>query len=121
MKNASPEEGLAPGSNCSDVKDRSNSSPTASPATHQAKRLSEPLVIDKFWRDRSGRAIFTRLTEYKGRVLVDLRTFYTGDDGTMQPGKGLACNVRLLPELSKAVLKAVEKARELGLLGGDEP
>jgi hypothetical protein len=72
--------------------------------------------IDKFWRDRSGRAIITRLTEYGGYSLVDVRTFFTADDGTFKPGKGLAWGVRLLPQLIKSLQKAEAKARELGLI-----
>ncbi len=72
--------------------------------------------IDKFWRDRSGRAVVTRLTEYNDHALVDIRTFFTADDGTLRPGKGLACGVRLLPQLAKAIEKAIVKARELGLI-----
>lgn len=72
--------------------------------------------VDKFWRDRSGRAIVTRLTEWNGHRLVDLRTFYTADDGTMRPGKGLACSVRLLPQLARSIEKALAEARRLGLL-----
>jgi hypothetical protein len=69
--------------------------------------------VDKFWRDRGGRAIVTRLTEYNGRRLVDVRTYFTAADGAMRPtSKGLACNVRLLPELARAI----NKARELGLV-----
>jgi hypothetical protein len=72
--------------------------------------------IDKFWRDRAGRAIVTRITEYNGHVLVDIRTFFTANDGTLRPAKGLACGVRLLPQLGKAIQKAIFKARELGLI-----
>jgi hypothetical protein len=72
--------------------------------------------VDKFWRDRSGRAIVTRLTEYGGYSLVDVRTFFTADNGTLQPAKGLALGVRLLPQLIRSLQKAEDKARELGLI-----
>ena len=70
------------------------------PSPQGAGRLPQPLEIDKFWRDRARRAVVTRLTEYEGHLLVDIRTFFTADDGTMRPAKGFACNVRLLPRLA---------------------
>jgi hypothetical protein len=84
--------------------------------TYPRQQSKKNLEIDKFWRDRSGRAIITRLTEYGGYSLVDVRTFFTADDGTFKPGKGLACGVRLLPQLIKSLQKAEAKARELGLI-----
>jgi hypothetical protein len=81
--------------------------------------LPEPVMVDRFWRDRAGRAIFTRLTTYEGHNLVDIRTFFTGADGTMQPAKGLSCSVTRLPDLLKALQKAHAKAIELGLIDGE--
>jgi hypothetical protein len=81
--------------------------------------LDEPVIVDRFWRDRAGRAIFTRLTTYEGHNLVDIRTFFTGADGTMQPAKGLSCSVTRLPDLAKAVQKALAKAVELGLVDAE--
>jgi hypothetical protein len=87
---------------------------------HTALTLSTPRLrirsLAKFWRDRFGRAIVVRLTEFNGYALIDLRTFYTADDGTLQPARGLACSVRLLPQLARAIEKATAKAVELGLL-----
>lgn len=92
--------------------ERRKANPT--PPTHRT--LAE---IDKFWRDRGGRAVIVRLIEYNGHRLVDLRTFFTADDGTLRPAKGFVCNVRLLPRLARAIAKATAKARELGLIDGD--
>jgi hypothetical protein len=88
------------------------------PAPDQrAARLPQPIEVDKFWRDRSGRAVVTRLTEYNGHLLVDIRTFFTSaDDGTMRPAKGFACNIRLLPQLARSIDRAITEARRLGLL-----
>ncbi len=81
--------------------------------------LDEPVIVDRFWRDRAGRAIFTRLTTYEGCNLVDIRTFTTGADGTMRPDKGVTCSVTRLPDLLKALRKAQAKAVELGLIDGE--
>lgn len=102
--------------------DGSRSPPAATYPRQQSKKKPAAATqrtiaeVDKFWRDRSGRAIITRLTEYGGYSLVDVRTFFTADDGTFKPGKGLACGVRLLPQLIKSLQKAEAKTRELGLI-----
>jgi hypothetical protein len=78
--------------------------------------LSQPVEIAKFWKNRKGEAIVVRLSTYEGHDLVDVRTWYTGSDGRLAPGKGLACSVRHLPELVAALNKAVVVARTRGLL-----
>jgi hypothetical protein len=75
-----------------------------------------PVLIAQWWRDRSGRAVRVQLDSYEGHNLIDVRTWWTNDAGKLQPGKGFACSVRHLPQLAKAIDKAVTKARELGLI-----
>jgi hypothetical protein len=80
--------------------------------------LSEPLVISKFWRDRRrSESIWVTIGEHQGKALVSLRIFKTSPDGIdRRTDSGLALDVRKLPELTKAMLKAERKALELGLL-----
>jgi Transcriptional Coactivator p15 (PC4) len=80
------------------------------------KTLSEPLEIARFWKNRRGEAIVVRLSAYEGHVLIDQRTWFTAADGTLKPGKGLACAIRHLPELAAALNKALIEARARGLL-----
>jgi hypothetical protein len=82
--------------------------------------LSEPLDIDRWWRNRRGETILLRLSSYEGHNLIDLRTWFTAADGTLQPAKGFCCSVKHLPRLAEAFAKAAAKARELGLIGDDE-
>jgi hypothetical protein len=82
--------------------------------------LSQPVEIAKFWKNRKGEAIVVRLSEYEGHILIDQRTWFTAQDGTLKPGKGLACSVRHLPELVTGLNKALAKARELGLIDRDD-
>jgi hypothetical protein len=82
--------------------------------------LSEPITIAEWWKNRRGESIRVRLSTYEGYNLVDLRSWYTGDDGKLKPGKGLACSVRHLPKLVDVLTKAAAKARELGLLVDEE-
>jgi hypothetical protein len=78
---------------------------------------SEPIEIHKMWRDRNGNALVFSLKCYQGRPFFDLRTFYTNHDGISKPtSKGITASPRKLPEIAKALEKAVERARELGLL-----
>jgi hypothetical protein len=96
----------------------SNNSP--SPAARRTAKLAEPIIISEWWRDRGGRSIRVSLNTYEGHNLVDVRTWWTGDDGKLKPGKGFACSVRHLSQLATAIAKAVERARELGLIDGDD-
>jgi hypothetical protein len=80
-------------------------------------RLTEPVEIAKFWRNRKGEAVIVQLREFEGRILVDARVNVTDRDGRLQPTKkGLSVAVRRLPELAAALAKAELKARELGLI-----
>jgi hypothetical protein len=89
-----------------------------------ASALAEPLVIAEWWKNRGGESVRLTLNRYEGRDVLDLRTWYTGDDGKLKPGKGFAAELRHLPRLAAAFAKAEAKARELDLIGdkgtGDE-
>ena len=82
-----------------------------------APALAEPLVIAEWWKNRRGESVRLTLNRYEGRDVVDLRTWYTGDDGKLKPGKGFAAEVRHLSRLAAAFVKAEAKARELDLIG----
>lgn len=81
-------------------------------------RLPAPLTIAEWWKNRRGESIRVCLTEYEGRPLIDLRTWFPGDDGRLKPGKGLSATVKHIPHLAAALAKAEAKARELGLIDG---
>jgi hypothetical protein len=75
-----------------------------------------PIEIARFWKNRRGEAIVARLSEYEGHILIDQCNSFTAQNGTLKPGKGLACTVRHLPELAAALNKALIEARARGLL-----
>jgi Transcriptional Coactivator p15 (PC4) len=80
-------------------------------------KLTAPIEIAKFWRNRRGESIHIILKEFEGRVIADLRVYFTDRKGITQPSKkGLALQVRKLPELLKAIESATAKATALGLL-----
>jgi hypothetical protein len=83
--------------------------------------LAEPIEIAKFWKNRQRNiAIVASLREHEGHNLIDIREYFTDQAGCMRPStRGLAMVVRRLPELSKALRKALETARALNLLPED--
>jgi hypothetical protein len=86
-----------------------------------ARALPEPIEIAKFWKNRQNKiAIVVSLRHYEGHNLVDVREHFTDQAGGMKPStRGLAMVVRRLPEFSKALRRALERARELDLIPDD--
>jgi len=111
-----------------DAKMRRRGAETASSAPRAARKtdrrmparkgptLDEPIIVAKWWKNRSSQAVYVRLSTYEGQNLVDVRTWFTDAQGISQPGKGFACSVKHLPQLVDAFTKALAKALELGLL-----
>jgi hypothetical protein len=82
--------------------------------------LPEPIVIDRFWKNRRKDAVVIQLSSYEGHNLIDLRTHSMSSDGKLLPTKkGLAVSILRLPELAKAINKALARAVELGLIDGE--
>ena len=83
--------------------------------------LPEAVVISKFWKNRRrNESVRVSLSEYEGHSIIDVRVFATGTDGIDRPTpRGVAMGIRRLPELSRALVKAEAKARELGLIEED--
>jgi hypothetical protein len=82
----------------------------------------EPVPICKFWKSPRDRSAHVRIeiSEYRGHRLVNVRVWETGSDGIDRPSvKGIALSVRKLPELADGINKALDKARELGLIPDD--
>jgi Transcriptional Coactivator p15 (PC4) len=90
------------------------------PARQCAIAENEPIEIHKMWRDRRGNALVFSLKSYQGRAFFDLRMFYTDQDGVSKPtAKGITASPSKLPEIARAIVKAVDRARELGLIDGE--
>ncbi|WP_377830314.1 transcriptional coactivator p15/PC4 family protein [Bradyrhizobium lupini] len=79
--------------------------------------LAEPIKWS-LWRNRARREeIRVTLCRFNDRPIGDIRIFFTTADGRMQASKkGVAIDVARLPALADMLAKAVEKARQLGLL-----
>lgn len=84
-----------------------------------ALKLPVPIVIAEWWKNRGGQSIRVQLTEYEGRPLIDVRSWFTGADGVLKPGKGFAASIRHLPRLHAEIGNALNRARELGLIDGE--
>jgi hypothetical protein len=85
------------------------------------KPLAEPVVVDRFWKNRRKDAIVVSLSCYEGHNLIDVRTHYMSKEGKLLPtAKGVAISILRLPELAKSINKALTQARDLGLIGDDE-
>jgi Transcriptional Coactivator p15 (PC4) len=81
-----------------------------------APALAEPITIAEWWKNRRGESIRLVLSQFQGRSIFDLRTWFPGGEGKLKPGKGFAAEVRHLPRLAAAFARAEAKARELGLI-----
>jgi pantoate kinase len=83
--------------------------------------LTEPVVVDRFFSNRRKDVIATTLQTFKGHALVDLRKHVHDREGKIRPTtKGITMKVTRLPDLAKAINKALEQARALGLLDGED-
>ena len=92
---------------------------TARPPT-----IPEPLEIEiaKFWKTRwRNESVRVSLSEFEGHRLVNVRIFRTDAAGIDFPtSKGVTMGINKLPELTRALEKALTKARELGLIPNEE-
>jgi hypothetical protein len=79
--------------------------------------LDQPIEVAKFFKNRRKDIIVVSLSTFEGRNLVDVRQFFTNEQGQIRPtSKGVAMVVLRLPELAAAINKALKQAQELGLL-----
>ena len=82
--------------------------------------LAEPITVAEFWANRRGVAVRVQLYQFEGIPCIDLRRYYTANDGKLRATpKGIALAVHKLPALAAAIAKAERKARELGLIKGE--
>jgi hypothetical protein len=82
--------------------------------------LDEPVIVDRFWKNRRHDAIVVSLSTFEGKNLVDLRMHAMKEGRLVPTPKGVAMVIPRLPDLARAITKALAKAKELGLLDDDE-
>ena len=105
----------------------------ASRATHHRKTdrrrtserptLTEPIEVKKFFANRKGDIVVIAIRQIEdGPPILDIRKFFTDGSGITRPTKkGLSIAVIRAPDLLDGIGKAVEVARRLGFISGDEP
>jgi Transcriptional Coactivator p15 (PC4) len=83
--------------------------------------LPEPVEVAKFFKNRRKDVIVVSLSTYEGQNLVDVRQHFHNEQGQMRPtSKGVAMVVLRLPDLAKAINRAVKQAVDLGLLSPED-
>ena len=85
----------------------------------KAAPLAEPVIVDRWWRNRGGDAVYVRLSSFKEHNLIDIRSWRADSQGISRPDKGIAMAVKHLPRLHTAIGKALSRAIELGLIDDD--
>jgi hypothetical protein len=69
-------------------------------------KMDDGILVAEFEKNAS-EVVRVRLTEYQGKELLDIRSFYEErGTGERKPGKGLAIRRELLPDLKAAIEKA---------------
>lgn len=77
--------------------------------------MSEEAIMVYEFQKNAWECVRVYVDSYRGHRLINLRVFYSHDDGYKPSRKGLAINVKLLPELERAVQelrKAVDVSEE---------
>jgi hypothetical protein len=83
-------------------------------------RLDEPVIVSREWINRQHDALVVSLSTFNDVNIVDVRKHAMSHGKLVPTSKGIAMKVTRLPDLLKAVAKALDRARELGLIDNDE-
>jgi Transcriptional Coactivator p15 (PC4) len=67
------------------------------PPPKAKSKLEESIEIAEWPGNSRGQTIRVRSRSYGGHPLLDIRTWWTGDDGAVRPGKGFSCRLKDLP------------------------
>jgi len=77
----------------------------------------EPIEIGRFIKNRKGDFVVVQIKQFEGFTFLDVRQFFTGEDGKSRPTKkGIAVGLGKIEELARLVDKARKTAIERGLL-----
>jgi hypothetical protein len=79
-------------------------------------RLDEAVIVSSEWINRQHDALVVSLSTFNDINIVDVRKHSMSHGKLVPTPKGIAMKVTRLPDLLKAVTKAVKRARELGLI-----
>jgi hypothetical protein len=77
-----------------------------------------PITIAGWPKGRE--TVQVRLDNYNKRNVIDVRCWYTDDDGNLKPGRsGITLQTSQLPQLADGIGKALSRARDSNLIPGD--
>ena len=84
----------------------------------KASPLATPIIIERICKSRRrDEHVRLELCEFHERPIFNLRIWRTGADGVDRPTeRGIAMAVDKLPDVTRALLRAEDKCRELGLI-----
>ena len=69
------------------------------------------------WKVSRHEHVRVSIEQFKGVDLINIRKWFEAEDGSLRPGKaGIALNVKHLPQLADAMVKALARPRERGLV-----
>jgi hypothetical protein len=70
--------------------------------------MSEEKIIHQF-KKNANETVMVKFTQFKGKRLIDIRTYYAAENGELKPTqKGVSLGRELLPEMKETVDKAAE-------------
>ena len=76
----------------------------------------DPIVISEFPKNKT-EDFRLSLTEYQGHNLIDFRIYFKDKQGESKPTKkGVTVNVKLFPQLKKAIMDAENILKEKEML-----
>jgi Transcriptional Coactivator p15 (PC4) len=82
--------------------------------------MSERVISE--WPVNARETMRVRLDQYQGQNIIDLRRWYASGGGELKPGRGgLTIGARHLPELAKALAKALAEAEAAGIVAKASP
>jgi hypothetical protein len=71
-------------------------------------------IIVASWPKNTRETLVVRLDIFKGQPIIDVRTWYGGEDGKLMPGRGgLTVSIRHLPALVEAIRRALDITNDL--------
>jgi hypothetical protein len=81
--------------------------------------IEEEIIVSRFWKNRGHDAVQVSLKTFELINLCDVRTFVMRAGILVPTTKGISVVIPRLPDLARAINKAVAKAKNLGFLDDD--
>jgi Transcriptional Coactivator p15 (PC4) len=84
--------------------------------------MTDEAMIAEWMINNRRERLRVSIEQFKGVYLINVRKWFEVEDGLLRPGKaGIALNVKHLPQLAEAMIKALAVASERDLISGQGP